>query len=209
VTTEAGPAERWGMDHDGRRVEVEREPSGLGQVLRLVVDGEQRSESKTSGGRTKLEDGQLTVDVRLAALGSIRRAAILDAGGELVLLDPPPGTRAARLAELERRRPVLYAARHVVKAVGSVMLPLLGIGALIGLVLPALPDIELPRVNLPDMSLPDLPDLPATSIEPPEWVKSVLSAAPYVVPIVIAIGVAAREVERQRKRRRRAEDGSA
>jgi hypothetical protein len=207
VTTEAGPAERWGVDHDGTRVEVEREPSGLGQVLRLVVDGEQRSESKTSGGRTKLEDGQLTVDVRLAALGSIRRAAVLDAGGEeLVLLDPPPGTRAARLAELERRRPVLYAARHVVKAVGSVMLPLLGIGAL---VLPALPDIDLPQVNLPDMSLSDLPDLPATSIEPPEGVKSVLSAAPFVVPIVIAIGVAAREVERQRKRRRRAEDGSA
>jgi hypothetical protein len=148
VTTEAGPAERWGVDHDGTR--VEREPSGLGQVLRLVVDGEQRSESKTSGGRTKLEDGQLTVDVRLAALGSIRRAAILDAGGEeLVLLDPPPGTRAARLAELERRRPVLYAARHVVKAVGSVMLPLLGIGALIGLVLPALPDIELPGSTCP------------------------------------------------------------
>jgi hypothetical protein len=202
VTTEAGPAERWGVDHDGTR--VEREPSGLGQVLRLVVDGEQRLESKTSGGRTKLEDGQLTVDVRLAALGSIRRAAILDAGGELVLLDPPPGTRAARLAELERRRPVLYAARHVVKAVGSVMLPLLGIGALIGLVLPALPDIDPPQVNLPD-----LPDLPSISIEPPEWVKSVLAAAPYVVPIAIAIGVAAREVERQRKRRRRAEDGSA
>ena len=198
------------MNHAGSRVEVEREPSGLGQLLRLVVDGEQRAETKTNGGRTKLEDGQLTVDVRLAALGSIRRAAILDAGSEeLVLLDPPPGTRAARLAELERRRPVLYAARHVVKAVGSVLLPLLGIGALLGLVLPALPDIDLPQVNLPDMSLPDLPDLPSTSIEPPEWVKSVLSAAPYVVPIVIAIGVAAREVERQRKRRRRAEDGSA
>ncbi|MET0730879.1 MAG: hypothetical protein ABWZ03_06790 [Solirubrobacterales bacterium] len=210
MTTEDGQAERWGVDHDGSRVEVEREPSGLGQVLRLVVDGEQRAETKTNGGRTKLEDGQLTVEVRLAALGSIRRAALLDAGGEeLVLLDPPPGTRAARLAELERRRPVLYAARHVVKAVGSVLLPLLGIGALIGLVLPALPDIDLPQVNLPDVSLPDLPDLPSTSIEPPEWVKSVLSAAPYVVPIVIAIGVAAREVERQRKRRRRAEDGSA
>ena len=195
------------MDHDGRRVEVEREPSGLGQVLRLVVDGEQRAETKTNGSRTRLEDGQLTVDVRLAALGSIRRAAILDADGEeLVLLDPPPGTRAARLAELERRRPVLYAARHVVKAVGSVLLPLLGIGALIGLVLP---DIELPQVNLPDMSLPDLPDLPSISIEPPGWVKSVLSTAPYVVPIVIAIAVAAREVERQRKRRRRAQDGSA
>jgi hypothetical protein len=205
VTTEDGPAERWSVDHGGRRVEVEREPSGLGQVLRLVVDGEQRAESKTNGSRTRLQDGELTVDVRLAALGSIRRAAILDAGGEeLVLLDPPPGTHAAKLAELERRRPVLYAARHVVRAVGGVLLPLLGIGALIGLVLPALPDIDPPQVNLPD-----LPDLPSISIEPPEWVKSVLAAAPYVVPIAIAIGVAAREVERQRKRSRHAEDGSA
>jgi hypothetical protein len=205
VTTEDRSAERWGVDHAGIRVEVEREPSGLGQVLRLVVDGEQRAEAKTNGSRAKLEDGQLTVDVRLAVLGSIRRAAILDAGGEeLVLLDPPPGTRAAKLAELERRRPVLYAARHVVRAVGGVLLPLLGIGALIGLVLPALPNVDPPQVNLPD-----LPDLPSISIEPPEWVKSVLSAAPYVVPILIAIGVAAREVERQRKRRSRAEDGSA
>jgi hypothetical protein len=205
VTTEDGPAERWAVDHGGRHVEVEREPSGLGQVLRLVVDGEQRAESRTNGSRTRLQDGELTVDVRLAALGSIRRAAILDVGGEeLVLLDPPPGTRAAQLAELERRRPVLYAARHVVRAVGGVLLPLLGIGALIGLVLPALPDLDPPQVNLPD-----LPDLPSISIEPPEWVKSVLAAAPDVVPIAIAIGVAAREIERQRKRRRRAEDGSA
>lgn len=186
-------------------MEVEREPSGLGQVLRLVVDGEQRAETKTNGSRAKLQDDELTVEVRLAALGSIRRAAILDAGGEeLVLLDPPAGTRAARLAELERERPVLYAARHVVRAVGGVLLPLLGIGALIGLVLPALPEIDPPQVNLPG-----LPELPSISIEPPEWVKSVLAAAPYVVPIAIAIGVAAREVERQRKRRRRAEDGSA
>jgi hypothetical protein len=154
--------ERWGVDHAGKRVEVEREPSGVGQLLRLGVDGEQRAESKTKG------------------------------------------TRAAKLAALERRRPVLYAARHVVRGVGGVLLPLLGIGALFGLVLPALPDIDAPQVNLPD-----LPDLPSISIEPPDWVKSVLAAAPYVVPILIAIGVAAREVERQRKRRRRAEDGSA
>ena len=86
---------------------------------------------------------------------------------------------------------MLYAARHVVKAVGSVLLPLLGIGALLGLVLPALPDIDLPQVNLPDMSLPDLPDLPSTSIEPPEWVKSVL------------IGGALRRADRDRDRGRR------
>ncbi|MET0206464.1 MAG: hypothetical protein ABW228_04735 [Thermoleophilaceae bacterium] len=42
MTTEAGPAERWSVNHAGSRVEVEREPSGLGQVLRLVVHGEQR-----------------------------------------------------------------------------------------------------------------------------------------------------------------------
>jgi hypothetical protein len=205
VTTEDEHAERWSVDHAGRRVEVEREPSGVGQLLRLVVDGEHRAESKTNGSRARLQDGDLTVDVRLAALGSIRRAAILDAGGdELMLLDPPPGTRAAKLAELERTRPVLYAARHVVRAVGGVLLPLLGIGALIGLVLPALPDIDPPQVDLPD-----LPDLPSISIEPPEWLEPVLAAAPYVVPIVIALGVAAREVDRQRKRRQRAEDGSA
>jgi hypothetical protein len=209
VATKDGPAERWSVNYAGRRLEVEREPSGVGQVLRLVVDGEQRAEQKTNGGRAKLEDArlELTVDVRLAALGSIRRAAILDTDGEeLVLLEPPPGTRAARLAELERERPVLYAARHVVKAVGSVLLPLLGIGALVGLLLPALPAIELPQVDLPELNLPELPSV---SIEPPEWLRPILSAAQYVVPILIAVGVAAREVERQRKRRRRAENGAA
>jgi hypothetical protein len=94
VTTEDGQAERWGVDHDRSRVEVEREPSGLGQVLRLVVDGEQRAETKTNGGRTKLEDGQLTVDVRLAALGS-------SASGRC---STPPGTWCRGRLSLNGRR---------------------------------------------------------------------------------------------------------
>jgi hypothetical protein len=89
-----------------------------------------------------------------------------------------------------------------VKAVGSVLLPLLGIGALFGLVLPALPGIDLPNLNLPELPSPSI------SIELPGWVKSVLSVAQYVVPVVIAVLIAAREVERQRKRQRRSENSA-
>jgi hypothetical protein len=202
--TNSGSSGRWGADHAGRRFEVEREPSGLGQVLRLVVDGELRQQRKTNGGRAKLAHGDLTVDIRLATLGSIKRAAILDAAGEEIeLLDPPPGTPAAKLAQLERERPGLYAARHVAKAVARVLLPLLGIGALLALPLPAIPEVDLPDLNLPDLPWPSI------SIELPDWVRSVLAAAQYIVPVVIAILIATHEFERQRKRRRRAGDGRA
>ncbi len=196
--------ERWGIEDDGRRIEVEREESGISQLLRLVVDGERVAECTTSDRKAQLAGDAVAVEVRLKLLGTIRDAAILDADGRTaLLLDPPAGTRAARLAELQRERPVLFAARHVVVAVGSVVIPLLGIGALFTL--------ALPNLDLPDMSLPlphiGLP-LPHVDLDPPEWLKSVAKVAKFAGPVLIAIAIAANEVERQkRNRKRRTQDG--
>ncbi|UYM06255.1 hypothetical protein [Solicola gregarius] len=122
-----------------------------------------------------------------------------------VPLDPPEGTRAARLAEFQRDRPRLYAARHVVIAAGQILIALVGIGALVrGL----LPRIDLPSIDLswlPDLDFSWMPDpfgwlsglLP--DISPPDWVDSVMGTSKYWLPILIAVFVAKNEAEKRRK----------
>lgn len=77
----------------------------------------------------------------------------------------PPGARTASLERMWRDHPVLYAARHVALAVKQVSMGFLGIGALIGALLSALPPhVPLPEVPLRWINLPVIPwpaiDLP-------------------------------------------------
>lgn len=125
---------------------------------------------------------------------------------EPVAFEPPAGTRAARREAFARAHPELYASRHVAAAVGRVLFPLLGLGVLVKLLLAlvpwpkvALPDVDLPSVPWPDVPWPDAPwpDLPEVSA--PSWARTLLAAAKVAVPVLIAVGVAAREVERRKR----------
>jgi hypothetical protein len=95
-----------------------------------------------------------------------------------------------RLAKLERERPRVYAARHVAKGVGQVLLAVVGIGL-------AVRFLPLPAVPLPDL---DLPGLPSPDISLPGWIASVLSTAKFWGPILAGILVALAELDRRRKR---------
>ncbi|WP_433471795.1 hypothetical protein ACQPZP_22985 [Spirillospora sp. CA-142024] len=128
------------------------------------------------------------------------------AGFEPVAFEPPEGTRAARREAFARAHPALYASRHVAVATGQVLFPLLGLGALVKVLLDRvpwpewrLPDIDPPSIPWPDIPWPDVPwpDLPDFSAPP--WVRALLAAAKFAVPIVIAIGVAVKEVERRKR----------
>lgn len=128
--------------------------------------------------------------------------------------EPPQGTLAFRLWAFQRTHPRLYAARHVALAVGEVVFGVLGVALLIQLDLwrvvswivqrlprfqwPAIawPDIELPSIPWPDIDWPDLPDLSL-----PGWLLAVIATAKYWVPILIAIGVAAHEIDRRTNKR--------
>ena len=89
------------------------------------------------------------------------------------------------MSDEKTKRARLYASRHVVKAVGGVLLPLLGI--VLAFVLP------LPGIELPSIPMPDLPDLPG-------WVRPVFNWGKFVIIIGIAVLVAVGELEKREKR---------
>ncbi|MFV2172985.1 hypothetical protein ACFHW2_23270 [Actinomadura sp. LOL_016] len=121
---------------------------------------------------------------------------------------PPEGSRAARREELARAHPVLYASRHVVLAAGKVLFPLLGLGVLVRMLVEMVPwpHVDPPEVSLPDVPWPDVPwpDVDLPDVSAPWWLQAVVASAEFWGPLLVAVGVAAREVSR-RKRRRAAE----
>jgi hypothetical protein len=195
-------ATRFGIDHEGRRVEIEPEGTWSGDVLRLYVDGEQVAEVKKHGSPITVAADGIEVTAQMAWYGGAVKTAELKAGDTTLALEPEPGSRAARSEQFKRERPGLYAARHVAAGIGKVVLPLLAIGLGINL----LPDID---VDLPSLPLPSI-DVPLPSIalpEPPGWVKAILESAKYWGPIAVGVVIAIREWRRRRTaevRRRRA-----
>ena len=82
------------------------------------------------------------------------------------------------------------------KGVGQALLA--GIG--LTLALSVLPGIPLPHVELPEIDLPSLPlprpDLP--DLDLPGWLRAVLEAKKYWLPVLIGIALAVREWRRRR-----------
>lgn len=201
---------RWTLDHDGRRLAVELASVGTRNRVRLFADGEQVAEQLSRSERATLSDAGVTVKVRWGWFGGIKECvAVLDAeadekGVELAFT-PPAGSRAAKLEALAAERPALYAARHVAVAAGKLLLGLLGIGALLGGLLPRIP---FPSIPSPDVSI-DLPGIPWPSIDLPDvrlpgWVEAILGTAKWWGPILVAIFVAASELEKRRRRQENA-----
>jgi hypothetical protein len=222
--TSSAPA-RFTLEEGGHAYAVETDSAGLNTVARLFVDGQQADEQKGMEKAIHLNGGDLTVVVSLNWLGHVSEILAVPRGTdpkkaeeEGIAFTPPAGSRAARLAELRRKHPTLYAARHVVLALAQVLVGAIGIGALLwGLVEGLLPRINLPRPDLPDIPWPniDLPAIPLPNFPWPDIDLPDLSfLAPlgdlwnsfnWIVPIVIAILVALNEIEKRRKREKAAD----
>jgi hypothetical protein len=223
--TTSEPA-RFTLEEAGHTYEVESHSSGLNTIARLFVDGVQVDEQKGMEKAIVLHGGGLAVVVSLDWLGNITEILAVPAGGdpgeekkraasEGIAFVPPPGSRAARLDEMRRKHPELYAARHVVLATLQVLVGFLGIGALLSALLGGLiPRLHLPVPDLPDLPLPDidLPAIPWPSISWPDLpipdlaflapLKELWGAVNWLVPIIIAIVVALNEVDKRRKRQK-------
>lgn len=210
----SAPPARWTLDHDGRRLDVELTSVGTRNRVRLFADGEQVAEHLSRSDRATLTGAGVTVKARWGWFGGIKECiALLPAAeGETAVelaFSPPAGSRAEKLEALARERPALYASRHVAIAAGKLLLGLLGLGALFGWLLPRIP---FPSIPSPDV---DLPSVPLPSIDRPEvtlpgWVEAILGTAKWWAPIVVAIFIAAGEVEKRRRRQenaRRRRDG--
>jgi hypothetical protein len=208
---------RYRLDHQGHVFEVETASSGLSTIARLFVDGVQVDEQKRAEGPIHLEGGQLTIVVSLNWLGQVTQILAVPSGTdpkkadeEGIAFTPPEGSRAAKLETLKRDHPELYAARHIVIAILQVLFSVLGIGALLGALLPRIGVPDIPWPDLPAVPWPDLPDIPVPdipwpAIEVPDLpflgvIREIWSSVNWVVPIVIAVLVAINEIQKRRKR---------
>jgi hypothetical protein len=219
---QSAPA-RYTFDHAGHRIEVEVTAANLTNVARLFIDGQQVDEQQASlGDRTRLQWNTVTVVVRWGWWSGYVTSCVLveerDTGKAQPEIDetpfvPPPGTRAAKLAQFQREHPALYATRHVALATLKVVFPLLGLGALITVLLAQIDWSWAANIGAFVRSLllqirawvPDI-DLPFSV--PREWilwiVKSPLFAwAKWVLPIIIAMFVAIEEFQRHQRKQHR------
>ncbi|MFD0905834.1 hypothetical protein [Actinomadura sediminis] len=233
ISLKGAPVGRWALEHDGRLLEAETRRDGRRRTVRLYVDGVPAGEASGFNPVT-VPFGDAAVRAVFDAVGLVdgqaARCELVPRGGDRegaedgdepaaetarkgVPFTPPEGTRAARREALARAHPVLYASRHVVVAAGKVLFPLLGLGVLVRMLVGLVPwpHVDLPEVSLPDVDPPDLPlpDVPWPDIDLPDvsapwWVQALLASAKFWGPLLIAVGVAAREVSR--RKRRHAED---
>jgi len=219
---------RFRLTHASRLYEVESRSAGLQTVAQLFVDDQLVEEKKGMDRSLQLTGGDLIVVVFLGFMGDIVEVLAVPNGTnpgkikeEGIAFAAPAGSRAARLEQMRRGHPVLYAARHVALAVLQVGFGVLGIGALLGALLPRvdLPDIPIPRIDLPAIPWPaiDLPEipwpdipLPAIDVPLPDLallapLQELWGAVNWLVPIVIAIIVAWNEYDKRRKRQNAAQ----
>jgi hypothetical protein len=177
------------IEHDGRRIEVVPYSSLSKDRLQLLIDGDLVAEVKPNGADTVVAGDGVEVRVVMPWHGtSITRAELVSPEGP-VRLAPAPGSAAARREQIERERPGLYAARHVLKGVAQVVGAVLGIG----LVIRFLPDISLP-IDLPDINL----NIDPPSLDPPGWVAAIMASAKFWLPILLGVVIALREWRRRR-----------
>lgn len=204
---------RYTTELAGRPIEVEVSDRWLSSTAVLYIDGEKMAEGSESLETIDLEHDDVHVRVKTPLSGGVGRCELIladepdgddEATEHRVPLEPPAGTRAARLAEFQRQRPQVYAARHVAIAIGQVLVAVVGIGVLVrGL----LPRVGLPSIDLPSVDLSWIPDplgwlfglLPNVSLSMPGWLDPILATSRYWVPVLIAIGVAMNEVDKRRK----------
>lgn len=223
--------ERWRVERDGAEHVVSIAKDGVFQrKFRWTVDGDEVAEKRTSDDRFTLsaDDHPYAVTIRMAQFSDSARRVQLFTGDDSTVVQataatglggtdllPDAGTRAARRQARMAENPTLYTAQRTLGAVVSIVGPIVVIWLLAQLlsVIPW-PDVDLPDVPWPDIDLPDAPDVPLPDInlpsidlpDLPAWMEQVADAAKYVVPVLIAFGVARGEIRRKKRADERRED---
>jgi hypothetical protein len=205
---------------------VTSESAGIQTIVRLFRGSDQVAEHRGIDSNVTLRTDDLMVVVKVGPFGGISQALLLPPGAEPKdaqrlgqEFTAPQGSFPARVQEWGNRHPDLYAARHVVIAIGQTVLGIIGFSAILFGLLPSipwpavpLPAIPIPHIPLPHISLPALPipeiafpAIPLPQVSLPAWIEPLFSALKYVSPIVVAIVIAVREARHRRQRQERAE----
>ncbi len=206
----------WTLTIDGVAHRVQASGS-LRHHIEWYADDELVAEKKAAEDKLHLADEKLgALGVWYGALGGPRRAtlfpldedglppqakAMTGLGG--IDLEPEPGSPAAHYEDKVRAHPGRYAAIQTVGGVAKVVVPIV-----VALLLARFafsfdwPDWNLPDLpspNLPDLPSPNLPSIPFPDVSLPGWLRWILEHAKFVVPILIAFGLAQAEIKRRRK----------
>lgn len=200
--THARPGQVWEHDIRGRTHRVEASGS-VNHRVRWWVDGVEVASKTSTQEKIRLRAVDQELLVIHSTMGTPHRATV--AGIDLT---PHPGSRAAAFEQRVLDHPNRYAALAGLSGVGKVVVPIV-VTALVGLVWrlvrPLLPDLPaIPWPDLPDLPAipwPDLPSIPwpdLPDVHPPGWLAWLLDNSHYVVPVVIALVLARREIKRRR-----------
>lgn len=204
---------------------VTTESAGIQTVARLFRDGEEVAAHSGMDPNVTLRAGELSVVVKVGPFGGIRQALLLPPGADPqdaqrlgTEFTAPPGTLLARTQDWGNRHPDLYAARHVLIAIGQTILGIVGFSAIVFGLLPSLPwpdislNVALPQVSMPALPWPEftlpaipLPDIALPRVTVPGWLEPLVGVLKYLSPIVVAVVIAVREARHRRQRRSRAE----
>jgi hypothetical protein len=183
----------WTLTIDGVEHRVESS-IGIRHFAQWYADGEQVAVTGGMEGKLRLRgDDHGTLEVRYSSLGKPRRATL--AGLDL---EPEPGSPAAELEDRVRARPHLYAAVMTAGGVARVVVPILLSVLAVRLAF----SFDWPDLNLPSLPSPDLPSIPLPSppdVTLPGWLRWILEHAHYVIPVLLAFGLAQAEIKRRRK----------
>lgn len=207
----------------GRRHRVETSVDGWRNEATWWVDDEQIATGCSTENSVHLrpdEDHALVDEVgairaRFTTVGAPLRATWFEgdrAGAKAAAhigtggldLIPEEGSPAALREERMRANPRLFAARHVVGGVAKVVMPLLFTALMIWLAgrIPW-PAWDLPSIPWPDLDLPSIPwpdwQLPRLDWDAPGWLTWLAEHAKYVIPILIGLALARREMTRRRE----------
>lgn len=215
-----GTTERWLLSDQGRQHCVEITDTGWRRRLVWSVDGIEVTGRSTTDERVVLGTPDQAIGVRLPAMrGPARRVTLYAARDDLAApavahlgvggidLMPEDGSAAARREQWIRDHPRRYTTQRTVAGIGKVVIPLLlaYLAARFAINLPW-PDWRLPRLNIPwpDIGWPwiDLPEIDWPDIELPSlpaWVRTLLEAAKYVGPVLLAFVLARAELRRRRQ----------
>jgi hypothetical protein len=202
----------WELVIDGRAHLVEARGS-MNHQVRWYVDGDLVAEKKAMEDKLRLEAEERpelgALAVRFSWAGRGIRATVFDqrdqalAGLGGIDLVPEPGSKAAAYEDRIRLHPRRYAAIQTAVGVAKVVVPIIVAVLLARLAF----RIPLPDWDLPDLPWPDLPDIPwpdlpspnLPDVSVPGWVSWLLEKAKYVVPVLIAVGIAQGEIKRRQK----------
>lgn len=220
--------DRWRLTDGESHHEVTVIPRGFGHVVSWRVDGDEVAHGRVTDERATLTaDEYGSIGLHFTTLGGVRRISLFDttdrataiASNQIPLsgtdFEPEPGSRAARRIRFMTDHPRLYTLRQVFAAAAGVAAGVAATWLLSWLINTirwpdwqlTLPDWNLPSLPLPHWNLPAVPwpdwdvSLPEWALPP--WLEAILSSLKYVVPVLVALGIAILET-----RRRRASDPS-